>query len=247
MPSSKKLKVVIVEDEIHSRTFIKNVVGRYSQKLEVVGEAASIKTAVPLIDSLKPDILLLDIQLNDGLSFKILEKIVFKKYQTIFITSFDNYAIKAIKLSALDYVLKPIHIPELLSALDKAIENSVASNFEQNRPSKDFEKFDSIIIPSNGTYNNINFTDILAFVSENSYTRIILKLSSIISSKPLSYFEDIVPEYFLRCHRSSIVNCKQVANVEVGRGGVCELNNGYKVPVSVRRKSELMKALSGSN
>ncbi len=247
MTSNQKHTVLIVEDELHSRAFIRNIVLRYSDKLDIVGEAQSIVEAVELINQKQPNILLLDIQLKDGLSFKIFDQVKDVKFQSIFVTSYDHYAIKAIKLSAIDYVLKPIHIPELLSSLDRAIEHLETDDINFTRLSGTINRDDTIVVPQNGTYNNIKFSDIFAFISENSYTRILLKDHSLISTKALTFYEDILPDSFVRCHRSSIVNTTKVETVEAGRGGTCVLTNGYEINVSVRRKADLMAAISSNS
>lgn len=243
MKTEERYSVVIVEDEVHSRSFIRRVIGESMPKINVVGEAETVSDAIRIINETNPDVVLFDIQLKDGISFNIFNAVDSSTFQSIFITSYDNYAIKAIKLSAIDYIIKPIHIPELISALNRAIENQV------NNKQRKFDQLtathsEAIVIPHNGAYNHILFSDIYALVSEESYTRIHLADHSILSSKPLSYYEDIFPDIFFRCHRSTIVNCNKIKTVDTGRGGTCTLSSGLRIDVSVRKKPELMHRIS---
>ena len=239
-------RILIVEDELNSRNFLKKIVQNYCTGFEVVGEAESITNGIRKIEELEPDILLLDIELRDGLSFKILEEIQESRYKVIFITSHLHYTLKAIKLSAIDYILKPVSIEELKTALQKARNiswNVDAMSLLKNSTTDDFKH---IVILSKEKYLRLDFDSIFAFESDSNYTRIFLKDTSHLVSNSLNHYEDLVPDNFFRAHKSCIVNCDKVKEVDSGRGGEIFLNNGLCFPVAYRRKGDLLSRITKS-
>ncbi|MBR9860494.1 response regulator transcription factor [bacterium] len=240
-----KIKIVIVEDELNSRAFLRNTIQKYTTEFEIVGEAESIVDGLETINRLNPDIILLDIELRDGLSFKILDQIEYFQYKVIFITSHIHYTLKALKLSAIDYILKPVDIDELIEALNKAKATSrqLGQNISVLNQSLQNENTE-LMIYSKGSYIKLLFEDILALVSDGNYTKIHLEDSYHLVSFSLSHYSDITPDYFYRAHKSCIVNCKQVKSIESGRGGEMVMKNGLVLPVAYRRKSEFMSLVS---
>lgn len=233
-------KVLIIEDEYHSREFLKGIIDRDAPNLKIVGEAESITDSIRLIQELNPDILLVDIQLKDGLSFEIFDHIDSTQFKIIFITSYDHFAIKAIKLSALEYVLKPVHIPELLGAFDKATKST--ENI-RNSSALDSNHIQHLMIRNQNRYIRLLFNEIYAVVADTSYAVIYTKSKRVISSQPLSYYVDILPSTFFQCHRSAIINCDKIKSVTVGRAGNVYMEQDLTFPVSARRKTELLSII----
>ena len=114
------LKAVIVEDEKHSRETLKNLIQEFCINIQVIGEAASVNEAVTIIKSKQPDVVFLDIELQTGNGFDVLNQVSNQNFEVIFTTAFEQYAIKAVKFSSLDYLLKPIDLEELQRAVEKA-------------------------------------------------------------------------------------------------------------------------------
>ncbi len=117
------IKAVIIEDELHSRNFLNNLVAEFCPEITIAGMAASVEEAVTLIQQTEPQIVFLDIEMQTGTGFDVLQQLHKRNFHVIFTTAYDHYAIKAIKFSAVDYLLKPINLEELQDAVKKAIEN----------------------------------------------------------------------------------------------------------------------------
>ncbi len=240
------LKIVIVDDEINVRAVIRKLLNLISSNYMVVGEAPSIIEAKKVITATKPDIVLLDIELEDGTGFTLLKQLDKINFKLIFITAYNQYAIKAFKFNALDYLLKPIEPNDLKEALVKA-ESAIDSenelkellqNLEQNKNS---ETKKIVIKTTNKTYF-IDVSKILYCHSEGSYSNIVLEESSILASKNLKYFQDLLSEYsFIRTHQSYLVNKIHVTGLE---NDTIVLNGNLNIPISLRRKAEIKALLS---
>jgi two-component system LytT family response regulator len=240
------IKTVIIDDELHIRENIREFLETYfSNKILVVGEAGSVKSATKLINNLKPDLLLLDIELQDANSFKLLEQIQLKKFKIIFITGFDEHAIKAIRVGAIDYLLKPIDAVEFRTAVTKVLQTETPQIEEQVSVSKNFfnhKENNRIVLKTLEAYHIINEKDILYCKSEGNYTTFFLKdKKNIMISKPLKKAMDLISESnFVRPHQSYLVNLDYVDKY---------LPEGYliigkiKIPVASRRKELVVKKL----
>ncbi len=242
------LKIVIIDDEVNVRRVIKKLLNLISTDYVIVGQAPSIVEGKRVIVKTNPDLVLLDIELEDGTGFTLLNQIPKIDFKLIFITAYNQYAIKAFKFNALDYLLKPIEPNDLKEALAKA-ESAIGSenelkvllqNLEQNKNS---ETKKIVIKTTNKTYF-IDVAKILYCHSEGSYSNIILEESSILASKNLKYFQDLLSEYsFIRTHQSYLVNKKYVTGL---KNDTIILNGKLSIPISLRRKSEI-KALLEDN
>ncbi|MBT8326213.1 MAG: response regulator, partial [Bacteroidia bacterium] len=178
--------IVVVDDEVNARQFVRNIIAREIDGFEVIGEASSIKEAVEVISEKQPDILLLDIHLEDGLSFEIFDYIRFQQYTNVFITSYDHYAIKAIKMAAFDYILKPIDIEEFVETLEKVKHAPMIFTNEKDSLKEIMEQSsNSIYIQHQGKHIRLRFVDIYALVSDGSYSTIILENTSYYTSYPV--------------------------------------------------------------
>jgi len=242
------LKIVIIDDEINVRRVIKKLLNLISSNYELVGEAPSIAEGKRIIAKTNPDIVLLDIELEDGTGFTLLNQISKIDFKLIFITAYNQYAIKAFKFNALDYLLKPIEPNDLKEALAKAesaigSENELKellSNLEQNKNSE----IQKIVIKTTYKTYFVDVSKILYCHSEGSYTKIVLNESSILASKNLKYFQDLLAEYsFIRTHQSYLVNKIHVTGLE---NDTIILNGSLNIPISLRRKAEI-KALLEDN
>lgn len=236
-------RVVIIDDEINSRELLHNMLTNYCDHVEVLGMAHDVSSGIQLIRQKEPQLVFLDIEMPGGSGFDILK--VFDKinFKVIFVTGYDQYAIKAIKYSALDYILKPVDLNELKLAVEKA--KSVI--FDQNdqigllqsiyfKPSEQQLK---IVIPSHNNHSIINVNDILYLKAMDGYSVVLVEpKSKHISAQPLNYYEELLPaSQFFRIHKSYLINCKKVTGYDTGRGGNVTLINDINLPISVRRKS----------
>ncbi|MGH1384396.1 LytR/AlgR family response regulator transcription factor [Kordia sp.] len=245
------IKAILVDDEAYIRNSVREKINQhFSTDIQIIGEAESVAEAVTLIEEKSPDLLFLDIQLTDGTSFDILNQIETKNVDIIFITGFDKHAIKAIKVGALDYILKPIDESEFQEAVVKAIESSNKENDLEKLIEISSEYFKGvqkkrIVLKTMENVYVVYEDDILYCKSEGNYTTFYtLQSERILVSKPIKkVIELLSDDIFIRCHQSYIVNKKHV--LRYNRQGVLIVNHEIKVPVSSRRKDHVIEKIFG--
>lgn len=244
------LKAIIIDDESKARSALKQELAFNCPEIELIGEADSVESAVALINQVSPDLLFLDIQLSDGLGFHIVEKIDPDEFAIIFTTAYSEYALKAFKTNAVDYLLKPISGDDLKNSVAKAILN------RRNDQHKQMELLISQLNQRSGqpgkiVLKDINKTyfvktdDILYCEAEGIYTKFVLEdKSSILVSKNLKEYETLLePLGFLRTHHSFLVNPYKIKLFDKTDGGTLVLENGIHIPVSQRKKDSVLKIL----
>jgi len=244
------IKAVLIEDELHIRELIKRKLAHhFDDEITVVGEAGDVQSALSLISKVEPRLVFLDIQLLDGSGFDVVEKSTFKNFSVIFITAYDNQAIKAVKMGALDYILKPINNDEFIGSVSKAIINIGKKEYWkqvvlsiENTPAIVPEKKRVTLKTSDLVYT-IEQDDILYCKADNNYVTIyLLKQKAIVISKTIKKLEGMLfEEDFIRCHKSYLVNKKHAQ--KYSKKGFLILRNDIKVPVSSRRKEYVMKEI----
>lgn len=249
-----EIKSIIIEDEMNARSALKNMLDYHCPEISIVGEAGTVKEAVDVIKSVESDLLFLDVNLPDGTSFDILKKIKREKSKIVFITAHDEYALQAIKMCALDYLLKPVKPDDLRAALNKvkqAIENEERYNLnidtciDNYRESGQQKK---IIL---NTAENMFVLEIKNIIrceaSENYSTLHLVDEKPIMVAKTLKEFEEMLSPFgFFRLHQSHLVNLRFVSAYEKKSGGHARLHDGQRLPVSKRRKEGFLKALEAS-
>lgn len=242
-------KTIIVDDEPLLVTDISTRIhSDFSAEIMIAATATNILEAKLAIELHRPNILFLDVHLKDGTGFDLLEQLNYKGFELIFVTGYDNNAIKAIKFGALDYILKPIDDEEFRSAVRKAIsatKNSnsppdlihVANNFYKGKETQ------KIVFKTTEDLFVLNKDDIMYCESEGNYTTIHTKDNTpIMVSKNLKKVEDqLPPDCFIRCHQSFIVNKEHVR--KFNSRGYLLLKNDIKIPVSVRRREETLSRI----
>lgn len=245
------LKLAIIDDEDDARSTLRSFLQTYCPDIEIIGEANDVASGVSLIRLKQADIVLLDIHLGAEIGFDILDKFTNPTFRVIFITAHDQYALKAFKYFALDYLLKPINPDLLIRAIDKAKTDIEKDQFFQERfshfrDSYSNNTFDKIALPSAEGLSIVALEDILFLQSDVNYTLFFtLKNGKILVSKSLKNFEGILPnDKFYRVHQSYIVNIHFVKKVLKEDGGCVLLENGKKIPISRRRKDAFLNALT---
>ncbi|HEY4787891.1 MAG TPA: LytTR family DNA-binding domain-containing protein [Bacteroidales bacterium] len=245
------IRSVIIDDVNNSRLTLADDLRTHCPEVVILGEANSVKSAIDLIKRVKPDIVFLDIELEDGTGFDILEyfdKITFK---TIFITGFDSYGIKAIKFSALDYLLKPVDPDDLIKAIKKYKDNEVQPDVKANI---DFllenirgikPGFKRIALNSADKVNMVNIDDIIRCESQSNYTLFYIKGGEqILVTKSLKEYENLLEEYsFVRVHHSHLINLNYLKEYVKTDGGYAVMTDKSTVPVSVRKRDNLLREL----
>jgi two-component system LytT family response regulator len=243
------IKCIIVEDEDDSRDLLILLLARYCQDVEVIGASKSVEEAIILINIWQPDLVFMDIEIDGGSSFQILDHIDFKKVGIIFTTAYDHFAIKAIKFSAIDYLLKPLNFEELIDAVRKFRESRMLEYDERQDAYKantaSRKSSDSLIIPSVKGFKVYKTGEIAWLRSDKSYTTFKIMNELVVASKPIGYFEEMLPtKVFHRIHNRTIVNVNYIKEYQKGKGGMVVLANGDELEVSERRKDGLIKLLS---
>lgn len=251
MNTEQTIRGVIIDDEIDGREVIKKIISNRVPDLEIVGEADSVQNGISIIESSNPNLIFLDIGLKDGTGFDILEHFDKINFEIIFQTAFNQFAIRAIKFSALDYILKPIDASELLKAIEKArkkIESRIDINPNINQLKNDLKKTipDKIALPTEYGYVFIPILDIIRCQAESNYTKFFLvNKSTIITCHTLGEYEKLLSDCgFIRVHNSHLINLKFIKSYNRGKGGFITMSDGSEIEVSVRRKDEFFNQLS---
>lgn len=244
-------KIVIIDDEALSRSTIRSIITDFCPNAMVIGEAIGVKDGVNIIKTLNPDLILLDIKLEDGTGFDLLKEIHGFKGVVIFITAYEEFAIRAFKTSAIDYLIKPIDIEELKSAVSKsetlnekntfeAQLNILLANFHQKLGNQSLDA-KKIVLKTSTEIHLLDQNEILYLSADGNYTKFHLtNKTSILTTKTLKEYEEILSEkYFIRIHQSSIVNMLYASKFDK-RNGDLILKDKTVLSVSVRKKEVLI-------
>jgi two-component system LytT family response regulator len=245
-----KLKGIVIDDEKNGRDVIKSLVSTYCTDVAIVAEASNINDAFALINEWQPEFILLDIQMPGGNGFDLLKKFDKINFDIVFITSYDKYAVSAFKFSAVDYLLKPVEIDDLVHAIDKIKQKRINSDKEG------FDKYNSFLnnVSNDDQLRNIalqkgdkvfylKLSDIIYLEAESNYTRIVtMQSETFLQSKTLKYYEDLFQEshLFIRISRSHIINIVHVKSYSKSEPCILSLSNDYKIEISRRKKTELI-------
>lgn len=240
------IKVILVDDEIASIEIIKAHVAALNGELELCAACMTIEDAVKKIRIYNPDILLLDIDLGEGLSFEILEQLPACRAHIIFITAYDHYAIKAIKYHAFDYILKPVVTEELMQALKRAI-----ADIRNRKVIPDTHALleylkgniaEKIAVPDRNGLSYYKLDDIICIEAQGSYASLHFRDgSNVVISKPLKSFEQSLDNKgFLRVHKSYLVNIQHIISLHRDDGGYLLMSNQRQVPLSPKDKDSII-------
>ena len=243
------LTAIIIDDELKGRIALNQKLKDYCPEVQIVGEAGSGAEGILLIEKQTPDIVFLDIEMPRMDGFNMLLQLPQKNFQLIFTTAYDQYAIKAIKFAAFDYLLKPIDIEELKIAISR-INRLRFSETEKkldvlNQNMIDKNTFNKIAISTQNSLLLFEVSDIMYLNATRNYTTIYFKdHPKLIASKTLKDFEDLLPSgIFFRIHHSYIININYIKKYLKGEGGQVELQDGTLLDVSRRKKEEFLKLI----
>jgi two-component system, LytTR family, response regulator len=245
------IRTVLVDDELDSIRVLQKLLEEYCPQVEVVGTAEGVETARTVIRTTQPDLLFLDIEMTQGNAFDLLHQLRPLMFPVIFVTAFDDYAIRAFKYSAVDYLLKPVDIDELVNAVRRVVDKS---------HQRDIIKQMQVFLDSMGTFGQaqqkmavptieglifINLRDVVRLEAKSSYTQINLENGdTVMATRTIKEYEDILPEgLFCRIHNSHIINLQKIEKYHKGRGGYVILEDGSEIEVATRRRQEFMRRL----
>lgn len=243
-----KLRTLIIDDEAPIRELISGIVENYCETAEIIATADGVESGLAAIKQHKPDLVLLDVKLSDGTAFDLLQQLDEIKFAIIFITAYEKYAVNAFKFSAVDYIMKPIHIDELTVAIRKASEkseqqvlNQKLKNFFDNINSKPEDK--KIVLKTLESIFIVKVTDIIRCEADHNYTTFYLTNGKkVLVSKTLKDYEEMLCDYFFfRTHQSHLININHIVSFEKNDGGYLKMADGSSVPVSKRKREELLE------
>ena len=245
------IRAIIIDDEEDARVNLRTHLSHFCKEVEILDEADGIESGLQAIRKYQPELVFLDVRLSPGSGFDILKQLEEIDFEVIFITAHDEYAINAIRFSALDYLLKPVDIAELVSAIKKVGQKQykLQKNIRYEILKKNFnEQFSQIVLPTMEGFIVVKVEQIIRCKADQNYTQFILEGNKkIVVSRTLKVYERLLKGFgFLRVHQSHLVNLKQV--VEYRRrqkGGTAILKDGIEVPVSDSRKDDFLNRFMG--
>ncbi len=238
------LTAIVVDDEVNSREILKNYLKKYCPSVDVIGEAASVRETLTLLDSSDPDLLFLDVEMPYGNAFDLLEQVPDRTFETVFVTAYDHYAVDAVNAQATYYLLKPIAIDNLIKAVSHVSHIKEREKELQNKvltPKISAAADGKITIPQQDGFEVLKVSEILYCQADDNYTKIFLDQGQKLVSKTLKYFEDSLKEHgFVRIHKSYLVNVNSIIRYRKGKGGSVELSSGKELMVSSSKKGILL-------
>jgi two-component system, LytTR family, response regulator len=243
------IRAVIIDDEKESRNTVNNILTQYCDYVSVIGQAEGVASGKDLIAAKQPELVFLDIQMADGTGFDLLEQLPKVDFRVIFVTAYDQYALKAIKYSALDYILKPIDPQQLIDAVNKfrVLESNFHVMAEQIKTLFGFKSgFEKIALPTSEGLRFVKVDNIIRCESDNNYTNFFLKTGEkILVTKTLKEFEETLSDtHFVRIHQSHLINLNFVERYIKGEGGSVVMSDGSEVEVSRRRKEAFLEKMA---
>jgi two-component system, LytTR family, response regulator len=231
------LRIVIIDDEPDAIAVIKGLVEMFCTDVQVAGTALTAVEGAAIINHTKPDVILLDIDMPGGNGFDLLELFEQRNFKVIFITASSEFAIKALRAKATDYLLKPVNPLELAQALEK---------IRQER-TKIVPGVQKIVLPEKNGYYYTNPADIVHIEGEGSYATVYLKsgIKKLVSKNIKSFEDQLAGHGFIRCHQSHLVNLAEVSQLKRAEGIFLIMSNGNEVAVS-RAKKDMVQQLLGN-
>lgn len=242
------IKAIIIDDESDCRITLSELLNTTCKQVVLIGEASSVEEGIELIKEVKPDLVFLDVELRNNYGFSVLEAFPNANFEVIFTTAHEKYALKAIKMSCIEYLLKPIDPNELVIAVAK-YEKEKKLDINQKKFEILLENIgnagqtlNKIAVPTSDGFFFVNTADIIYFEGDGKYTNMFSnKGEKIMSSKNLGEFEELLSDQnFFRCHKSWLINLNYIKRYVRGDGQVV-MSNDKLIDVSIRKKEEFLK------
>lgn len=249
-----KISAILVDDEIKNNELLNIYFDKYCPIIQVVSICTTVEDAIQKINHLKPKLVFLDIVLQDGTGFDVIDGINYEDYSVVFITAFQEYAVTAFKFNAIDFLLKPVDPKDLMTTV-QTLEVNLNNKLYTTNPQLDSVKtsikakttnYNFIAIPSTKKIDFVKLDDILYFESDGRYTIIhLMDQTTFFVSKNIGEYDKILaPEYFFRIHKKYLINLNYIININNSDGSNCELVGNLSLPVAKRRKEDLVSFLN---
>ncbi len=248
----KSIKAALVDDEIPNLQIMKNILETQCEAVEVVWAANNLEDAQKYIREKEVDVIFMDIEMPPYSSFQLLENISRPSFEVIFVTAYQEYALKAIKMAALDYILKPIKGADIIQVIDKLRSmrqdkfgelTGLIKNYLGGRP----ENFSKIVVHVADGYDVVDINNIVYIEALDSYTKVkLLGNVSYVTSRSLKDFEDLLSEKgFYRIHKSYLINFRHIMKIVKGVAASVIMTNGSNIPISARKRDVFFTELKG--
>lgn len=244
------IRSIIVDDEAAARKTLATMLKHYGSHVEIVGEAASVAEAITTIARLDPDLVFLDIEMQDGTGFDVLQRLPGISFHVVFVTAYEQYALQSFRFAAIDYLLKPVRIQELKQALERVEKWSKPQVKTGQEFVKIKKKIDSnaaqgqvVLVSEIDGFSIIRWEEIVYCEAAKNYTVFsFMGDRKVTASRPIGEYEELLQEYgFMRIHKSFIVNLARVVRYIKGRGGEVEMADKMLLPVARERKQALLE------
>ena len=241
------LKALVIDDEELARRNLKSMLNRFFHDVEIVGTADSVKSGIQVLSEIKTDIVFLDINLTDGSGFNLLDHFENRQFHVIFTTAYEDFAIRAFRVNAVDYLLKPISRHALKEAIERVKEKTMAI---QPKILKKYETIadqkQKITVYDNSGIRLINISEILRCQASNYYTEIyLISGEKIVTSRTLKAYVETLEAYgFIRIHQSHLINLEKLSRIIKDDGYYAVMDNGDILEISRRKKEGLLSAIS---
>lgn len=244
------MKLIIIDDEPKARKTVLDILTLGHVDFELLAEAGDVQSGVAAIHQLHPDLVLLDINLPDGSGFDLIKQLNNVSFKVIFITAFEEYAIKAFEFSAIDYILKPIDPVKLLIAVKRAAEivnqeditlklNVLFANLQNKKENKR-----KLVLHTDQKIYVVNTDEIIFCQAEGAYTRFHLVEGKIFVSKHLKHYESLLSGCaFFRCHQSYLLNVNYIDYYDKREGGFVVMKNKAQLPIAQRKRDAFYKLM----
>lgn len=245
------IRAVIVDDELYGRENLKTLLSKYCPEVDVIAEAASVEEGVRVLrdPELQPDVAFLDINLQDGLVFQLLNELEERPFEIIFVTAYEQFAVKAFKYSAIDYVLKPIDpdaLREAVSQIRPGRLNRIAQRLEvlQSAMAQP-QKVEKLTVSAADGIYFLNLKDIVRFEADDNYTQIFMHNGDrLMASKNIKIYEELLSHlHFFRVHKRHMINMNFIRKFVKGDGGFVVMEDGKEIDVSRRRRAEFLEKI----
>lgn len=245
------IKAILIDDEKNCRETLSAMLQSYCPQVTILAQCKSVAEGIPAIHNLKPDILFLDVEMPNATGFDLLEQVGKIDFEVIFTTAHDHYALKAFKYSAMDYLLKPINGEDLVNALARFEKksNKDDSSMQLNLLLANLKNLKTnvskIALPTSDGLNLVDVQDIIRLEADGNYTSFITGKGTHLVSKSLKEYDELLSDNnFLRVHQSHLINLNYAKKYVRGDGGYVVMQDGTSVPVSVRKKHEVLEKLA---
>lgn len=244
------IRIVIIDDEDHVRDSLTKLLGKHCQDTVIAGVAFSVDSGIAAIREHHPDLILLDIQMNDGTGFDLLKQFPSPEFRVIFVTAFDQYAVQAFRFSAVDYILKPVNPEHLVSAVDRAHQMIRGHSQLQLRTLEENLKAvgrqdKKIIIKTSDQIHLLELRNMISLESDSCYTTVsVADGSRIVVSKTLKEYDEMLTGCgFYRVHKSYLINLSHIKRFDKQDGGYIILTNDLRIPVASRKREEMLELM----